>query len=361
MRLTGIKWLLVLLGLTVGVMAGPTLQIGGASAESNPGRGVELLSRANKSFEAGAYADASELIDTAFKAGLTGELAARAILLRAEINERNGAPARALQDYSNALWMDSLRPAERKLASEGKERVMASMGLSSAGSSGASAQASAAPSGNASSGVSGLFKGVFTGPESTPAPPRPAQEPQQNIKQASMAAEPAASGSSSSGVLGLFSGMFGGSESKPAPPPPAEGAQQSSQPAPGQPAPAMAQPQKTPAKAQAKPAKVAHAKPAPAAAAAQASEQPASALSVAAAPGGVLILFGSASSEASGRATAKTIKAQLSDILINRQLDVTQRANGGFQIQAGPYNAKSSAVALCSAIKQRGVPCQVTP
>jgi hypothetical protein len=358
MRLAGIKWLLVLLGLTVGIMAGPTLQIGGASAESNPGRGVELLSRANKSFEAGAYADASELIDSAFKAGLTGELAARAILLRAEINERNGAPARALQDYSNALWMDSLRPAERKLASEGKERVMASMGLSSAGSSGASAQASAAPSGNASSGVSGLFKGVFTGPESTPAPPRPAEEPKQNIKHASMAAEPAASGSSSSGVLGLFSGMFGGSENKPAPPPPAEGAQQSSQPAPVQPA--TTPPQKTPPKAQAKPAKVAHAKPAPAAAA-QASEQPASALSVAAAPGGVLILFGSASSEASGRATAKNIKAQLSDILINRQLDVTQRANGGFQIQAGPYNAKSSAVALCSAIKQRGVPCQVTP
>ena len=130
---------------------------------------------------------------------------------------------------------------------------------------------------------------------------------------------------------GFFSGMFGGSESKPAPPPPAEEAPQSGQPAPVQSAPA------------------------------QASEQPASALSVTSAPGGVLIVFGSASSEASGRATAKNIKAQLSDILINRQLDVTPRGNGGFQIQAGPYNAKSSAVAICSAIKQRGIPCQVTP
>jgi hypothetical protein len=121
----------------------------------------------------------------------------------------------------------------------------------------------------------------------------------------------------------------------------------------------MAQPQKTPSQAPAKPVKVAHAKPARVAT--QASDQPASALSVAAAPGGVLIVFGSASSEASGRTTAKTIKAQLSDILINRQLDVTPRGNGGFQIQAGPYNAKSSALALCSAIKQRGVQCQVTP
>ena len=63
MRLTGIKWLFVLLGLTVGIMAGPTLQIGGASAESNPDKGVELLSRASKSYEAGAYSDASALID----------------------------------------------------------------------------------------------------------------------------------------------------------------------------------------------------------------------------------------------------------------------------------------------------------
>jgi hypothetical protein len=62
-------------------------------------------------------------------------------------------------------------------------------------------------------------------------------------------------------------------------------------------------------------------------------------------------VFGSASSEASGHATAKNIKAQLSDILIHWELDVTPRANAGFQVQAGPYNAKSSALALCTAIK----------
>jgi cell division septation protein DedD len=72
-------------------------------------------------------------------------------------------------------------------------------------------------------------------------------------------------------------------------------------------------------------------------------------------------VFGSANSEASGRSTAQNIKAQLSDILIHRELDVTPRANGGFRIQAGPYKAKSSAVALCSAIRQRGIQCQVTP
>ncbi len=317
MRLACIRWLVIVLGLGLGIMAEPALEFGAARAESNQGRGLELLSRAAKSYEAGAYADASALIDSAFKAGLTGELAARAILLRAEINERTGALAKALQDYSNALWMESLPSAERKKASEGKERVMAAMGLSSAGSSAASGQAG------------------------TPASPASAAAPQ---------------GSSSSGVMGFFSGVFGGSESTPAPPRPAE-AQPSAQ-ASAQPTPAAA-PQKAPTQAPAKPAKVARAKPAPDAA--QASAQPASALSVASAPGGVLIVFGSANSEASGHATAKNIKAQLADILIHRELDVTPRANGGFQIQAGPYPAKSSALALCSAIKQRGIQCQVTP
>ena len=140
MRPTGIRSLVVVLGLSLGIMAGPTLEVGNASAQSNQGRGLELLSRATKSYEAGAYSDAAETIDSAFKAGLTGELAARAILLRAEINERSGALAKAFQDYSNALWMETLPPADRKKASEGKDRVMAAMGLSSPGSSGASSQ-----------------------------------------------------------------------------------------------------------------------------------------------------------------------------------------------------------------------------
>ena len=366
MKLTGIRWLVVVvLGLSLWIMAGPALEIGNANAESNQGRGLDLLSRAAKSYEAGAYTDAAELIDSAFKAGLTGELAARAILLRAEINERTGASAKALQDYSNALWMEALPPSDRKKASDGKDRVLASMGLTSAGAPGTSWQASTAAgsaAASSSSGVSGFFGGVFSGADNTPAPPRPAEQAQQTSRQASMSPEPASapaaqSGSSSSGVLGFFSGVFGGSESTAAPPRPAQ-AEQSTQPA----EPAAAQPaptQKTPSPAPAKPVKVAHAKPA--SGAAPASAQPASALSVASAAGEVLIVFGSASSEASCRSTAKNIKAQLADILIHRDLDVTPRANGGFQIQAGPYKAKSSAVALCSAIKQRGIQCQVTP
>ncbi len=74
-----------------------------------------------------------------------------------------------------------------------------------------------------------------------------------------------------------------------------------------------------------------------------------------------MIVFGSAGSESAGRGRAQQIKAALADILVNRQLDVEAGASGGYQIVAGPYKAKSSALALCSAIKQRGVVCQVTP
>ena len=365
MMRTGIRWLVVVLGFGLGSMVNsalPALEIGKASAESNQGRGLEFLSRAARSYEAGSYADAAEQIDSAFKAGLTGELAARAILLRAEINERSGASAKALQDYSNALWMEALSAADRKKASDGKERVLASMGLNSGGASGASWQASA-QSGSSSSGVSGFFTGVFSGAENTP-PPRPVEEAPRPVSApvSSASAASTQSGSSSSGVWGFFSGVFSGAENPPPPPPPPAEAQQSTEPAapaPVQPVSATAPAQKTPSQAPAKPTKVAHAKPAPAAS--SASAQPASALSVASAAGEVLIVFSAASSEASGRLTAKNIKAKLSDILINRQLDVTPRGNGGFQVQAGPYKSKSSALALCSAMQQRGVPCKVTP
>ncbi len=305
MRFAGIKWLFVALGLSLAIVAGPSLGIGAANAQSG---GLELLSRATKSYEAGAYSDAAGLVDSAFKAGLTGELAARAILLRGEINERGGAYAKALQDYSNALWMETLPAADRKKATEGKERVMAAMGLNS---SSAVTQASAT------------------------------------------SAAPATSGSSSSGVFGFLSGVFSGSEAA-QPPRPAE-TQQNTQ-ASSPPADAAASQPKAPNKAAAKPVKVAHAKPA-----AQASAEPSSSLSVSAASGEYLIVFGSANSEASGRSTAKALKAQVSDILVHRELDVAQRAGGGFQIQAGPYKTKSPAIALCSAMQQRGVQCRVTP
>ena len=100
-------------------------------------------------------------------------------------------------------------------------------------------------------------------------------------------------------------------------------------------------------------------KPAPAQASKiqTASLQP---VSISNAGSGFLIVFGSAPSEAAGHSRARQIKAQLADILVSRELNV-ESAGGSYTITAGPYKAKSAALALCSAMKQRGVSCQVTP
>ena len=74
-----------------------------------------------------------------------------------------------------------------------------------------------------------------------------------------------------------------------------------------------------------------------------------------------MIVFGPAGSEAAGRTRAHQIKAALADILVNRELDVEAGADGRLPNRRRPARSESSALALCSAMKQRGVACQVTP
>ena len=104
----------------------------GALAQSGSDKGLEYLTRASAAFESRDYGEAATYIEEAMKTGLPKELAARATFMRAQINEQNGLLARALQDYSSALWMDTLSPADRKKASDGKVRVIAAMGLTPA-------------------------------------------------------------------------------------------------------------------------------------------------------------------------------------------------------------------------------------
>ncbi len=385
-----------LFGLVFGILAATAFH--SAHAESAD-RGIELLTRASKSYEAGAYRDAYDLIDDAFKAGLSGELAARGILLRAQVNEKSGAFARAFQDYSNALWMDSLSATERKKAADGKARVTAAMGLSPAdaakaaaaapasvdsssggflsglfGSSSSSAEttaqpapkpqpakaqpaakpqtASAAPvSSDSSSG--GLFGGLFGSPSATETAPQPA--PRAPAASASSANSDTSSGS----VFGFFNNVFGSDETKPQTP--QTGQQKQAAAASAKPA---NPPKKTADQALVKvasaSAKQAKSAPATKPAGVKSGVQTASMQPIAS-PGTYLIVFGGVGTETSGRAAAQQIKAKVSDILVNRQLDVATRPDGGYQVQAGPYRVKSAALALCSAMTQRGVPCEVTP
>jgi hypothetical protein len=347
MQAFGIMRLSLALGLSLGIFAWAASSPSTAFAQSSEA-GLAALSRALRAYDSGDYADASASIDEAFKAGLSKEFSARAILLRAQLNERNGALARALQDYSNALWMDVLPSSEKKKAADGKQRVIAAMGLNTA----------AAPA--------------------VPAATKQASKP---AGEASPAVAQAAPEGSSGGLLGMFNGLFGSSKpSQEAAPPPPQQAKASWQTA----ATATPAAPTTPA-APVSSASAVHTrskdqtslqagdtggtqqiaraeKPKPAApkTVTAASFQPVSMMSAPAA-NGFLIVFGPAASEAAGRSKARQIKAQLADILVSRELEIEANPAGGYRIVAGPYKAKSAALALCSAMKQRGVPCEVTP
>ncbi len=330
MRAPGIIRFLLLCAVSLGIAAGAGQLLGTAFAAAADGRGVEAFSRAVKAYDDGDWNAAAGHVDEAMQAGLPKDLTARAIHLRAHINEHSGAFARALQDYSTALWMDTLPQGERKVAQEGKQRVIAAMGLNSSQPGGAQASMAPEPAPQSSSGGGWSMFGVFG--SSKPAPPPPAPPPAPAAAEA-QAPEPAAprAATSASGVLTR--------------PKPAEARSAKAAPAP---APtvraALAAKARPPA-----PVRIASLQPA------------ATPISTTAGAGGFMILFGSAGSEAAGQSKAHQIKTVLADILVNRQLEVEAGAAGGYQIVAGPYKVKSSALAVCSAIKQRGVSCQVTP
>jgi hypothetical protein len=313
MRVRGIIRLFILAGLSLGLSTCAMSPDAHVYAETQGPNGLALLTRAAKAYDAGAYTDALSEIEEAFKAGLDNELAARAILLRAQSEEKSGQLARALSDYSSALWMQNLPSSEKQKAAAGKERVMAAMGLNSPSDRPQTASATAAngsaqaPQSSSSGGFFGMFGGLFG--SSKDSPPTQPNETQTNWQSSTTVTTDAAE------------------EAKPAP---ARRKVQATATA------ATIQPVAT--------AKGAH----------QPSKESASAA------GGYHIDFGAANSKAAAASKAQQIKARLADILVHRELLLEQDAEGAFRIIAGPYKAQSVANALCSEVKQRGVHCEVT-
>src|SRR5579883_1600240 len=86
-----------------------------ALADPQENKGLEPLAHAMKAFQAGDYQQATQLIEEAQKAGLDRSLSARALLLRAQVNEKSGNTARALSDYSSALWLSALSTEDSKV------------------------------------------------------------------------------------------------------------------------------------------------------------------------------------------------------------------------------------------------------
>lgn len=148
------------------------------------------LTEASKLMQKGGYLKAIETIDYAMRAGnVPSELAAKALLMRAEANEKLGRGAFAFADYNSALWMQGLSESDRKRAEAGHDRVQKSLGVAS--DAGAGDQTASTQSGGAvreqgaggTGGIGGFFSNLFSS--------KPRQEPAAAAAVVTAAPEPA--------------------------------------------------------------------------------------------------------------------------------------------------------------------------
>ena len=166
------------------------------------------LTEASKMLEKGIPVKAIELIDAAMRSGeLPAELSAKALLMRAQAQEKLGKQAFALADYNSALWMEGLAAGDKAQAEQGRDRISGKLGVSEPtnkpAASGAransgedtavrtptSANVKTTPSEQRTGGIGSVFSGIFGSSET-------AKEPQQAQPAASpkpaVAAKPAA-------------------------------------------------------------------------------------------------------------------------------------------------------------------------
>ena len=92
-------------------------------------KATDALAKANQLLQKGAPDKAIELINTTLKSGsVPSDLAARALLMRAQAQEKLGKFAYALADYNQALWQ-GLSQREKTEAAQGRDRIMAKLGV----------------------------------------------------------------------------------------------------------------------------------------------------------------------------------------------------------------------------------------
>ena len=89
------------------------------------------LTEASKMMDKGLPVKAIELIDAALASGkLPAESSAKALLMRAQAQEKLGKLAFALADYNSALWMEGLSAADKAQAEKGRDRISGKLGVS---------------------------------------------------------------------------------------------------------------------------------------------------------------------------------------------------------------------------------------
>ncbi len=316
------------------------------AATSKSGDITASLTEASKVMEKGAYSKAIEIIDEALRSGkIQSELAAKALLLRAESNEKLGRTAFALSDYNSALWMQGLSDADRKHAEEGKARVTASLGVVAPKSE---AAGSPPPAG-------GPAQPARTAAASEQQPPPGAAAPAQ---------QPAQQQGGGNGISGFFNNLFGPpfSEQKQPPPPeePPSTAVAVTAPAPAEQEPPKPQPHaKASKKAATQPVRTA----------AHVEHDPASTSSTtpsakkAADSGSYAVQLAAIDEEDKAIAETDRIARKYGSDLGGRtpSLMVVPTADGGtlYKVVLAPYDTRGEGVATCELLKTKGLSCMV--
>lgn len=99
-------------------------------ATANVQNPTAALTQASKLLEQGQSVQSIALIDRTLQSGnVPSNLAAKAMLLRAQAQESLGKHAFALADYNSALWMQGLSRRDRGLAEQGRQRIMTYLGV----------------------------------------------------------------------------------------------------------------------------------------------------------------------------------------------------------------------------------------
>jgi hypothetical protein len=158
------------------------------------------LTKASKLIEQGQAAQSIELIDRTLKSGnVPSNLAAKAMLMRAQAQEALDKHAYALADYNSALWMQDLSARDRTQAEEGRKRIMSKLGVGSKPAA-ASAKATApkeetaawgtevreVPSEKRTGGIGAFFGNVFGGSDSEETRPAPRKVQPAPVRNASV-------------------------------------------------------------------------------------------------------------------------------------------------------------------------------
>jgi cell division septation protein DedD len=279
------------------------------------------LTEASKALQKGGYAKAIEIIDGALRSGkVPSELAAKALLMRAEANEKLGRSAFALADYNNSLWMQGLSTSDRKRAEEGHARVMKGLGVSAPAATDTSSPAE-------------------TG--SAPA------KPQTQAWNTDVQQTPAEERSSGGGIGSFFGNLFGSSSS-------------SQQGAPEQAQPAAAAAVVTEAPPEEKPQGRTAPKKAPAAAR---SAAPAAAPVKPPETGNFAIQLAALAEEDKAIAETDRLAKKYTADLGGRtpSLMIVPTSDGGtlYKIVAAPFETLGEGQATCELLKSKGVSCMV--